>query len=237
LPRSCSADASALRGSVWLAFWTAALILAHNLTSVTLAGILLLAVPLVYARASTARSFFAAAGGVVVAVGLSAFFWYPSLALTPEVRPALLTQGGLNYAASFGNLSSIFGWTEFYSVGPLAILYLVAGLWAAWAWPAGSSRRFLFGCLAAAVVFLALVFPVSDRVWKAVPVLPFFQFPWRFLGPAGVMLTVGLGAALLATARRSVHLTAFFAAAAMGLVPMIASGSRLASRAARRSRP
>lgn len=41
---------------------------------------------------------------------------------------------------------------------------------------------------------LLMMLPESTFIWETVPFLPFFQFPWRFLGPAAAMLAVLAGA-------------------------------------------
>lgn len=47
----------------------------------------------------------------------------------------------------------------------------------------------------ALVVLLFLMLPVSTPLWEAIPLLPFFQFPWRLLGAAAALLAILAGAA------------------------------------------
>jgi hypothetical protein len=58
----------------------------------------------------------------------------------------------------------------------------------------------------AAMGCLWLVTPASAWLWEFVPGLPYYQFPWRFLGPAAVCL-VPLVASLCPGARHLVHTT------------------------------
>jgi hypothetical protein len=46
----------------------------------------------------------------------------------------------------------------------------------------------------ATAVLLCLMLPISTSLWEATPALPFFQFPWRLLGAAAIMLAVLAGA-------------------------------------------
>ncbi|MCB9422897.1 MAG: hypothetical protein H6667_24065 [Ardenticatenaceae bacterium] len=55
------------------------------------------------------------------------------------------------------------------------------------------SEHLMFFVLALAGL-LFLMLPVSQFVWEAVPFLPYFQFPWRLLGSAAMMLAILAGA-------------------------------------------
>jgi hypothetical protein len=63
---------------------------------------------------------------------------------------------------------------------PLALL---AGAVAAWRAPASRERRLLAAALAGAGLYGFLLHPASTLLWRHVPGLAFFQFPWRLLGP------------------------------------------------------
>ena len=45
----------------------------------------------------------------------------------------------------------------------------------------------------ATAVLLWLMLPSSAMVWELIPVLPYFQFPWRLLGPAAAMIAIVAG--------------------------------------------
>jgi hypothetical protein len=66
---------------------------------------------------------------------------------------------------------------------------------------AAPDRRLLATALAGAAVALFLMTPASVAVWETVPVLPFFQFPWRLQGPLA-LLTSLVAALALATLLR-----------------------------------
>ncbi len=44
------------------------------------------------------------------------------------------------------------------------------------------------------VVLIFLMVPLSTIIWEKAPYLPFFQFPWRFLGATAAMLAILAGA-------------------------------------------
>ncbi len=50
--------------------------------------------------------------------------------------------------------------------------------------------------LAVALLCWVLTFEASIPLWEAIPGLPVFQFPWRFLGPLGVCLALAAGGAV-----------------------------------------
>ena len=59
--------------------------------------------------------------------------------------------------------------------------------------------RRAFHAIFFALVLLALLFlmlPASTFVWEWAPFLPFFQFPWRLLGPTAAMLAILAGVAV-----------------------------------------
>ena len=50
--------------------------------------------------------------------------------------------------------------------------------------------------LAALLLFAFLTLPASQFLWASVPLLPYIGFPWRFLGPAGLMAAWLAGASV-----------------------------------------
>lgn len=47
--------------------------------------------------------------------------------------------------------------------------------------------------LTAALAMIFFTLPISNIFWRTIPVLPFVQFPWRFLGPAAITIAIGAG--------------------------------------------
>jgi hypothetical protein len=55
---------------------------------------------------------------------------------------------------------------------------------------AAEHRQLQIFFVAAVIVLCVLMTPVSSWVWKAAPMLHYVQFPWRFLAPASVCLSI-----------------------------------------------
>ena len=145
---------------------------------------------------------------LLLGLGLSAFFWLPALAekdlvqidqltapanfhygnnflpwpaLLPAPRPADPAQ--VNPAIPFG-----LGWPQF--------LLLLLAWWPGPKREQKTGRRWpafekLLGLLGLAIL---MSLPVSRPLWDHLPLLPFVQFPWRFLGPASLLLALLAGA-------------------------------------------
>jgi hypothetical protein len=169
------------------------------------------------------------AAGLGLGLGLSAFFWIPALALAGRVRTAELTTGRFAVRDHFPPLGEVFGYEALHAIGVLPPLVLiVAALGLLVACRRGSPRARPLGvALGAAAILAGLLLPVAAPVWKSVPLLPFFQYPWRLFGPLAIVtaLAGGLAAAEL-TAGRSARLRALvelavFVAAALNVTPRL----------------
>lgn len=191
-------------------------ILAHNLTAlVAVAAVLGTGAVLHGFRDRCAWTVILA--GVGVALALTAFFWLPALAYTGLIRPEELLQGKLDFHGQFPPLQKIFWYVRFFATGLATPLALVAGVWAALRFP--QQRRALVSLLAAAAVLLFLQTRASAVVWETVPTLPFFQFPWRMMGPlAWVASALAALVFALAFARAS---TPRRVAAELGLIALL----------------
>ena len=169
-------------GPAGLSLAMALVILAHNLTALWVFAAALLFVgflppPPGATRHKNRLGLLLALG---LGLGLSAFFWIPALSLRGWMRTDDLLTGKLDFHQQFPTLPEIFWPCAFFAVGPLFAL-----LWIPVARElfAPSARR-LPGILAAAgALSLCLTQPFSAPLWEAVPFLPLFQFPWRWLGP------------------------------------------------------
>lgn len=194
---------------------TAALVLTHNITA-------LLSLPLLLAlglaggtrRRGRQRVVLAVLGGL----GLAAFFWLPALAETGAVQAReSLTAGYLHWSRHFvpaGSLLGLGGGFAFPSApgeevalrfGEALLLGLAAGL-GVLALPALRRRLvsrvadnlaspgLLMAAGAGAALCLLMTQAVSAPLWRSLPLLPYVQFPWRFLLPASVLAALGLAA-------------------------------------------
>jgi hypothetical protein len=132
---------------------------------------------------------------LALAVCLSAFFWLPALLEGGYGQLGPVTQGYFNYAEHFRGFnlvqtSLLFnydigaqgGGPTPFALGLVQAMLIVAGL-------AGLGLSALRGRFnphdVFAVVGLAgatfMITPLSRPLWDALPLLPFVQFPWRFL--------------------------------------------------------
>ncbi len=202
-------------------FLTAALILSHNLMALLFFAILLawaLWHSLLATRHSppaTRQSSIANRqspillfGALFLGVGLAAFFWLPVVLERSAVNLNTLIGAGDNYDFRTHFLSLVemlaptrrldWGATEPVFVFNLGVAQWVLGGLGLALLLLGRVRQRIqaafFALTLAALLFLML--PVSTFIWEAIPLLPFFQFPWRLMGGAAAMLAVLAGAGL-----------------------------------------
>ncbi len=190
----------------WLTavFFTAAIILSHNLMALLLFAILLAWT--IWQAANDgwkpARTPIAA---LFFAVGLSAFFWLPIGLERNAVNLNTLIGAGDNYDFHTHFLSiyemlrpTIFlDWGDVqplfhFNVGVAQWVLSGMGVAAILIRRAKEAAHAAFFAIAAAVLLLMML-PVSAFLWESIPVLPFFQFPWRLLGATAVILAILAG--------------------------------------------
>ncbi|MFH1809281.1 MAG: hypothetical protein ABIJ09_11090 [Pseudomonadota bacterium] len=127
-------------------------------------------------------------------LGLSAWLWLPALAETSAVQArAALTSGPFAYDLHFVTFGQLLGDSWGYGVsgpGDQDSMPLQAGRALLLLWAAGAlltARRWRETPALARVMVLAapvalfLTTAASAPLWRHVPLLPFMQFPWRFL--------------------------------------------------------
>lgn len=203
----------------WLAaiVLTAAVILTHNLMAMVF-GALLAAWWLwqrVVMRPTPTEPKMTAgwvgAATFALGVGIAAFFWLPLGLEREAVTLSNLVGGGhYDFRAHFLAWSELlspslrldWGATEPAYRFNLGLAQWVAGGLGLVLWlggRAGERRRLAFWA-ATLIGLLFLMLPVSEPVWRAIPALPYLQFPWRLLGPAAAALAIlgGVGVATLA---------------------------------------
>ena len=180
------------RGPLWLAAGIGLVIATHNLSALVVCALCLALLAL------------SAAFGARAPVRLHA--WRSACALDSRsprmpgcrrscssswIQSEQLTLGKFDFHRQFQPLTTLFDASTFFSPGPLVF---VAAVVAARHWLARNGERALLGALL--VSFCALLFvqtTASTPLWEHVPLMPLFQFPWRFMGP------LALVAALLAS--------------------------------------
>lgn len=131
---------------------------------------------------------------IFLGMAMSAFFWYPALS---EKGFVLLDQTiGQDYPDHFIHIQQLFQRTWGYGgsgvglndglsfqVGIFAWLFLLLGIPAAYILWKKSHAKSLHIIFYIFLFFLSVFFmlPTSRVLWDNLPLLPFTQFPWRFL--------------------------------------------------------
>lgn len=184
---------------------------------------------------------------LAIGVALSAFFWLPVALERGEVQLGnLIGPGHFDFREHFLTLIDLFGPAvplDLGSVNPefrlnLGLPQVALGAAGALALadafrrradpsarPAVARADWLYWLLTLAALLL-LMTAASRPLWEAVPLLPFFQFPWRLLGPAALSLAL-LGAfstrwlMRLPARGRPAALALLVCAPALGVLPIL----------------
>jgi hypothetical protein len=181
-------------GALLLSAGLALTILAHNLTAL-IAISLVCSIALMLYQHERKRSVWAMIFvGIVVGLGLSAFFWIPALFYKSLVSIEQMMTGKFDYHVNFPKAHALLA-GEFYSIGillPCLLIFLSRRHGSDWV-----GKRLYRISLTLAVLFLLLQTRLSLPIWEHVQFLPLFQFPWRMMGPLALVgsIAVGLSAA------------------------------------------
>lgn len=199
------------KGRAWLgigAVGLAAVILAHNISALLFVPFVvvwcLLLIPIVRPRVPAGtmpRLLLSMAGGVLLGLGLAAFFWVPALAEGSFVD---VQRAALNY-----DFHDYFNrvwppiqtsWPVDYGYDPVRlpvrpglfqVVAAAAGLAILFPLARGDEFRRRWLCLAAlapfGIVLLALQRPESAFLWDHLPLVRYIQFPYRLLAPFAVI--------------------------------------------------
>ncbi len=206
--------------AIWLANAPAAVVASY--------GVALLLVVLAVLRRSAA-TLIAGGAALLLGLGLASFYIIPAAFEQQWVNIGQALSAGLRWQDNFlfhsldpkqdlfGALVSTLAATEI-AVTTAAVLALRRSRDATQL----AAREFRGAFLGLAVASTALMLPVSWFAWRALPEMPFVQFPWRWLVPLGVafaafaaqairqarapvLWTLLLGAMLLGVAGELVH--------------------------------
>jgi hypothetical protein len=152
-----------------------------------------------------------AACAVLVALGLTAFFWLPALAERRLVQMDRLTISPIfDYRKTLVGLDRIFSLPVLedphvvnrivpHSLSLVAALLALLGALGMWRWKPSRGQAAQLGAAAlAACAAIFMITPASAQVWKLIPQLRILQFAWRFLGVASPFLALLAGSAVRA---------------------------------------
>ena len=192
----------------FLALAYAGLILSHNISALVFSpfvGLWLIAYGLSSSNnKGTAISYLLyAISGIALGLALSAWFWLPALWEGKWVHLERMTSGYLNYSGHFRSADLVQWKTVFdyrreaspYAMGAVQAIFGLAGVVSIiirWARRRRLERNSAFLLLMLAIVTF-LITPVSRPIWDTVPLLPFVQFPWRFLAVQALPLSLVIG--------------------------------------------
>jgi len=185
-----------------------ALLLAHNLTALLFAPVLLAGLLVLWLAGGRAgRQGAVLAGAAALGLALGAIFWLPAFAERDLVQIGrLFGPAAFDFHLHFISLDTLLTPPTPFDPRQLAQPFLPAlglpqvalalvGLWVLFRGPVPPRERALVGAaLVGAMALSALTLPLSTPLWEAIPLLRFVQFPWRLLGPASLLLALVVGA-------------------------------------------
>ncbi len=197
-------------------FCYTALVLAHNITALISTPLIGAYILFMLFTHRTSRIMYRAsriALAIVLAIGLSAFFWLPALGEQRYVHIEKLTRGFFDFHSFFispsellapnsaPDLAAVNPYIPF-NLGASVVALSVIGLLLALARHVRSRpvtltpQLFLAAC---ALALAALTLPLSAPLWEHVPLLVLVEFPWRFVGVAAIPLAMLVGFAAQVT--------------------------------------
>jgi len=211
-----------------------ALLLSHNLTSFAIAPVLIIySLFLLFKNKNlNFKSILNLTIPVLFSLGLSAFFILPALLEKNLVTVSTMTQGYFQYIIHFATLSQLFI-SRFWGFGaslwgPIDDMAFSIGL-IQWLLPLitivfltiktfqkktslsrevvrniGPVGLFIFISL----FFIFLTHNKSTFIWKALPFMAFYQFPWRFLSIAIFTLSFTAGSIILLINKKKLQILA-----------------------------
>ncbi len=194
---------------VWSALSLAGLILTHNLMALIFAPLLVAYVVFLWFRERDLRVLSYAALALVLALALAAFYWLPGFAEAKWARLGQVGPRATDYITRLITMSDFFSPFFFYRYFPeqgvslehpiswlqfsliclsLAVPFRLRHL--SWS----PARKHLLFFQGATFVLLFMLFTYSRILWDNVPLLPYLQYPFRFLTLATFTSAFAIGA-------------------------------------------
>jgi len=172
-----------------------------NLPIVLMAGVMSLIFVVVLAVTMKRFPLTPLATGLLGGLGLSAFYWLPMVTSLPLIRIDNFAGPTYYFANEFVRPLELlrllyWGRTDFFQIGLIAVILMVLYLWQLYR-PTRAARPNLAPFLWVGAAALFLLLPLSYWIWKITPLLPYIQFPFRFLGILALALAIIGGAVLI----------------------------------------
>ena len=192
------------RNLLWVMIAVAALLLVHNITA-------LIAAPLMasyvfvngrqtadYGRERTKlreNRLVAVIMAAIVGSGVAAFFWMPALLEQEYVQiDRLIGAEAFQWQQHFlavRELVSVPFSADSTQVNPsIPIGYSIPALLCSIPSIRHKNRRITLWLLTIFVLLTLMSLSASSQIWQSLPLISFIQFPWRFLGPASLILAM-----------------------------------------------
>lgn len=143
---------------------------------------------------------------VGLGLGLAAFYWLPAgLDRNAVQLHNVAGPGYFDFHNYFVSLPELFSPSLLFDLGATEPRFLFNLGWMQWVlavigaltvFSQRHRRPDTFFFLFASVVFVYLITPASTQFWEVVPLMSFFQFPTRFLGPAALVFAPLAGIAM-----------------------------------------
>lgn len=209
-----------VKWAVWTGIFLALLMITHNLIFLPFVGLYLLwvlSLAFIYrSKTDPPSSLFYLLSSLVLAFGLTAFFWLPSLwekqfTLVDQILIKNLASYTIHFVcpvqlwySPWGFGGSVTGCNDglSFALGKIYFLVIVLGL----------GVCILKKSWVGIISFLLLTFslfmtlPVSQFVWDRISVLWYLQFPWRFLEFSALFSSILAGAILVLFKNRKLQI-------------------------------
>jgi Gpi18-like mannosyltransferase len=191
----------------WLALAYGGLILTHNVSALIFSPFALLyaLIQLPKSKIQNPKSkIVALVLGFLLAFALSAWFWLPALGEANLAQLDNQTTGYFNYAEHFRSTDLVQSSLGFnysidssntpFAMGLVQAMGTVVGLIALIVtWKRDSHTHFRIFVLIGSALSTFMITPLSRPLWDNLPLLPFTQFPWRFLSIQALFTSLAIG--------------------------------------------
>jgi len=165
-------------------FTVALLILTHNIQTILFLPVLVIYLLVFYSR--EIKKILKSAMAIIYGALLSSFFWIPAFFERKYIQVERLATGRYDFHNSFVNLKQIFspvwGGSDFYQIGAIGILIVIFTIYILIKRKKTDfNKKNLIFFFVLVIISLFLLTKPSTFIWESIPLLPFLQYPWRFL--------------------------------------------------------